>query len=209
VTDQRQKLGIAVAVALAVAALAAVLFVPGIGCGGADVSNIHKQANKRSLSRHKFDSLSQFLDAQRKINRRRKAKEAADQNPTVAKSPRELTTFRTSLAEGVWQRIIWSPSQRAADRTLTPGKQQLAQEAAVYLNRRLELVTKAAGQARIKSVADAAENARHNIGALTATLSGKQFDPRILDTQNRLMDALLAAAKKAGLRVVPTVPQQL
>ena len=208
-TDQRQKLSIGVAVALAVAALAAVLFVPGIGCGGADVSNIHKQANKRSLSRHKFQSLSEYLETQRKISRKRKAKEAADQATTVAKSPRELATFRTSLAEGVWQRIIWSPARQATDNTLTPGKQTLAQEAAVYLNRRLELVGKAAEQARIQPVADAAAKARHNIGALTATLSGKQFDPKVLATQNKLMDDLLAAAKKAGLKVVPTVPQHL
>lgn len=208
-TEQRQKLSIGIAVAIALAALATVLFVPGIGCGSTDVKNIHVEANKRAVSRHKFDSLSQYLDAQRKVDRRRKARESALLDPAAAKSPRELTTFRTSLAEGVWQRIIWSPSTHAADSTLTPGKQKLAQEAAVYLNRRLELVSKAAGQARIPSVVTAADSARHNIGALSATLSGKKFDQRVLEAQNNLMNALLAAAKKAGLKVIPAVPQHL
>lgn len=210
-TDKRQRVGIGVALGLAVAALAAVLFVPGIGCGSKDVKNIHGQANKRAVSRHRYDSLTQYLDTQRKIAREKKAKQDAADNAAAAKAktPRQLATYRTSVAMGTWQRFIWSPAKRASDASLSAGKRDLARKAAVSLNRRLELVVSSAEKARLGAVASAARDARHNIGEVTATLAGETFDLKILSKQNDLMNTLMAKARKAGLKAMPSVPSSL
>lgn len=209
--DTRQRIGIGIAVGLAVAALAAVLFVPGIGCGNKDVKNIHGQANKRAVTRHKYDSLTQYLEQQRKIARAKKAKQDAADNAATksAKSPRQLTTYRTSVAMGVWQRFIWSPSKRADNNTLTSGKRAIALKAVVSLNRRLELVIASAKDARLTSIANAASAARHDLGEVTATLSSMSFDPKIMASENALMNTLMTKARKSGLKVMPSVPGSL
>ena len=210
-TDKRQRIGIGVALALAVGALAAVLFVPGIGCGSQGVKNIHSQANKRAISRHKYDSLTQYLDAKRKQARAQKEKQAAADNAATrsSKTPRQLATYRTSVAMGVWQRFIWSPSKHTSNNTFTAGKRSIAQKAVVSLNRRLGLVASSAKSAHLTSVASAADAARHELGEVTATLSGKSFDPAVLARENDLMNALMAKARKYGLKVMPTVPSSL
>jgi gas vesicle protein len=205
-TEKRQRISLGIAVGLAVAALAAVLFVPGIGCGSKDVKNIHGQANLRAASRHKYDKLTQFLDGKRKQIRAQKAKTTA---ATTKKSPRELTAYRTGVAAGTWQRYIWTPAKHAANGTLTAGKLKIAQKAAVSLNHRLELLQASASQANLGQVATAAAAARTDIGAVQATLAAKSFDPKVLGKEDQLIKQLTATARKAGLKVMLQVPPHL
>jgi len=206
VTDKRQRIGLGIAIGLAVAALSAVLFIPGIGCGSKNVKNIHGQANLRAASRHKYDKLTQFLDGKRKQIRAQKAKTTA---ATTKKSPRELTAYRTGVAAGTWQRYIWTPSNHAANGTLTAGKRKIAQKAAVSLNHRLELIQASATQAKLAPVSAAAVAARQQIGAVQATLASKTFDLSVLAKEDKLIKQVTSEAHKAGLKIMVQVPPRL
>ena len=204
-TDKRQKISLGIAIGLAVAALSAVLFIPGIGCGSKNVKNIHGQANQRAASRHKYDSLTQYLDAKRKQVRAQKAKTTT----SVKKSPRELTAYRTGVAAGTWQRYIWTPSNKATNGTLTAGKRKIAQKAAVSLNHRLELIQASATQAKLAPVSAAAVAARQQIGAVQATLASKTFDLSVLAKEDKLIKQVTSEAHKAGLKIMVQVPPRL
>ena len=204
-TDKRQRLGLGIAIGLAVTALAAVLFVPGIGCGSKNIKNIHGQANQRAASRHKYDSLTQYLDAKRKQVRAHKAKTTN----SLKKSPRDLTAYRTGVAAGTWQRYIWTPSTHATNNTLTAGKRKIAQKAAVSLNHRLELIQASANQAKLRQIAATATAARQLLGGVQASLASKSFDPAVLAKEDKLIKQLTSEAHKAGLKIMIQVPPRL
>ena len=207
-TNRKQTAGLVALALVAAAALGVLLFAPGIGCQGAEISNSAKHARNSAAARHRFESLTQYLDAKKKILRKQRyaaQKKAAAERAKTA-SPTSQSAFRVGVVVGIWNRFIWSPSKSGTGGKMSSAQLQNARVANQALARRLDLLKVSALEAKLPDLATAASRARAALGQVTVDLAGSTFTPQAITAENDLIKEIMRIAKAHGLKVLPRVP---
>jgi len=209
ITRNKRSVGIAGAITVGVVALGIILFAPGIGCSGTTSSNVSKDARNRAASRHRMESLTQFLDAKAKQVRKQRAAakaKAAAAAGTPKVDPRSQSAFRAGVSIAIWNRYVANPTSAAKSGTLSAARLARARNSAHSLDRRLILLRQSASQAKLPDLARAAAAAREDLAHVSADLAGRTFTPSVIAQETRLMRNIQAVAEKNGLKLTIKVP---
>jgi len=207
-TKSKHTVGLVALAVVAAVALGVLLFAPGIGCQGAEMSNAAKHSRNAAAARHRYESLTQYMDAKKKILRKQRyaAQKKAAADRAKASNPTSRSAFRVGVVVGIWNRFIWTPSKSGTGGKLSSGQLRNARVANQALARRLDLLKVSALEAKLPDLAAAAGQARAALGQVSVDLAGSTFTPQAITAENDLIKEIRRIAKAHGLKVMPRVP---
>lgn len=189
------------------ASLAATAFWPGVACNSNAEVDAARQAREQALGRHRLEAISNFIETQRKIQRRRefrRKKAEADKRAKTA-TPAQRSAFRASAVLGIWQRYVAAPSSKAKGRL---GKQQagLAALAVKRLQPRVDALESSAKQAKLDALAAAAASLNSVLPSIQTGIGDGTVEPELFAKAQDAIKRIEAAAREAKLPVLPQVP---
>jgi len=195
-------LGVAAAASLGVTA-----FWPGVACNSNAEVDAARQAKNRALGRHRLEAISNYMETQRKIERRRKyaqqKKEAAERAKSI--TPEQRTAFRASAVIGIWERFVATPEKETGG-DLTRQQAELAALAVRKLQPRVKSLAAAAKSAKLPAIATAANQLVATLPEMDTAIGDGTVEPEVFAKADRLVTKIRESALEAKLQILPRVP---